>query len=100
MARIKEIIDHISDTTNINKETIAKILEELPAVIAMHCSKQEEVHFMSFGRFVPKVYDERIRINPATQQKVVVAKSVSIKFVPTRTYKKVLISSANGSQQG
>ena len=76
----KELIDSISESTQLKKTEVKSVLEQASQTIIEKLSNNEEVVFSKLGKFKPVVKEPSTARNPRTGDVINLPKRLSCKF--------------------
>jgi DNA-binding protein HU-beta len=76
----KELINAITDQSNLNKETVTTGIDVLLCVMSKALASGEKVNIANFGSL--SVVEKKVRkgINPMTQESILIPAKKSVKF--------------------
>ena len=75
-----DLIKIISDDTGFYKNEIEEVVNSIIKNLPQMLETDDELHIGHFGKFVCKVTNERIGINPQTQKKILIQPKKVLKF--------------------
>lgn len=76
----KEVIDAISEKTELDISIIKKVIDTCEEVLINEIKKGNKVAFHNFGSYQPYMQKERIGRNPKTGDTVLIRETKTIKF--------------------
>ena len=79
----KELVSKVSYITGLPKKDSKECIDACLAVVEDAMKNDEEVSLYKFGKFSPVIKEERVGINPATRESVIIPRHRAMKFVPS-----------------
>ena len=83
----KDFISELSSRLGRSSKDTADLVASLLAGMTHHLEDGNAVYIQSFGTFEVKKKQERVVVNPATQQRMLVPPKLIISFKPTASFK-------------
>lgn len=83
----KEFITELSGKLNTTEEETARYIESLALVISEELTEGNTISIAGFGTFSVKKKEERIIVNPTTQQRMLVPPKLAVNFKPSTRLK-------------
>lgn len=83
----KEFIVHLSKELNLDQKTVQDYSESLVNLFKEEWQEGNTIAIQGFGSFYVKKQLERIIINPATKQRMLVPPKLSLNFKPSTVLK-------------
>ncbi len=85
-----ELIEHIAETTNVNKTLATQILNAALRQIVEALKAGEKVMLIDFGTFEATTREARMGRNPKTGEDIGIKKTTFAKFKPGKAFKNAL----------
>lgn len=79
----KEFVSELSGKLNTTEKETTRLVEKLISVIAGELAEGNSVSIAGFGALGVKKKEERVIINPATQQRMLVPPKLAVNFKPS-----------------
>lgn len=89
----KEFIDHISNELNVDTDTVQEGVSAISKAIVGLLDDETMLSVKGFGTFEVRKRIERVAMNPATQQKMLVPPKLAISYKPSPSLKGKLTES-------
>lgn len=89
----KEFIDHISNELNVDADTVQEGVSAISKAIVGLLDDETMLSVKGFGTFEVRKRIERVAMNPATQQKMLVPPKLAISYKPSPSLKGKLTES-------
>ena len=83
----KEFVSELSQRIGIDATKTSRLIEHLVSAVTQELQDGNSVTISEFGSFGVKKKDERIIVNPATQQRMLVPPKLVASFKPNSTLK-------------
>lgn len=83
----KEFIDQLADKLNTDTDTVQEGIKAMANAITDLLDDETMLNIKGFGTFEVRKRIERVAMNPATQQKMLVPPKLSIAFRPSPSLK-------------
>ncbi|MGN0232905.1 MAG: HU family DNA-binding protein [Bacteroidaceae bacterium] len=83
----KEFISELSNRTGLNAKETTAYSAALVATLSRHLAEENTVAISGFGQFEVKRKMERIIVNPASKQRMLVPPKIVVGFKPVPTLK-------------
>lgn len=84
---LNELTKIVSEEANVKRATTERVIRELFDQIKTELTNEGEVAIPEFGKFSTTLRAARTGHNPATQEKIEIPASRTIKFKPSSTFK-------------
>jgi DNA-binding protein HU-beta len=75
-----EMIEFVSRKAQLSKKDCLSCLDAITELIGEVLKRGEEVKICGFGKFEPKIRQERVGINPQTMDKITIKQSIVASF--------------------
>ena len=83
----KEIISELKDRLNIEEDRVEMLFELTIKAIEKELLNDNSVGIQKFGTFEVRKKEERITVNPATKQRMLIPPKLTLAFKPSSTLK-------------
>ena len=83
----KDFVAEVSKRLGYTQKETSSLMAALSSVVTEQLENDKNVSIPNFGSFEVKKNNERVIINPSTQQKMLVPPKLVINFKPTNTLK-------------
>ncbi len=83
----KEFVTEIATKLGMSTSQVKSLMVGLTAEMTSHFEEETQVSIMNFGNFEVKKRLERVIINPATKQRMLVPPKMALSFKPSNVLK-------------
>lgn len=83
-----EIVDGISENTEIPKTTVTAVLDDFVAYLTETLTAGDEFAYPGLGKFTAKTRAARQGVNPATGERITISPKRAAKFTPAAALKR------------
>lgn len=83
----KEFVTEIATKLGMSTSQVNSLMVGLTTEMASHLEEETQVSIMNFGNFEVKKRLERVIINPATKQRMLVPPKMALSFKPSNVLK-------------
>lgn len=96
---INDLIGDVAAKARLTKKDALVSINTIFSVIAEGLASNEEVKISGFGTFLVKETKERVGINPATKEKIVIPSSKKLIFKPSKALKALVNDSSEEAEE-
>jgi nucleoid DNA-binding protein len=89
--KLKKLIETVADETGLPKSDIERILLAAVKIISAHIARNGEIKLSKIGRFCVADIAEHEGTHPRTGERMMIARSRKIRFVPYKALKRAVL---------
>lgn len=83
----QELIAELAKRMNLTQKDISELLDATVSIFNGNLEKENSINIQGFGLFETKRRNQRISVNPVSQQRYLIPPKISVAFKPGQTIK-------------
>ena len=83
----QELIAELAKRMNLTQKDVSELLDATVSIFNTNLEKENSVNIQGFGLFETKRRNQRISVNPVSQQRYLIPPKISAAFKPGQTIK-------------